>query len=56
MPAARSTSCCHFNSGQNTTSKEYLLWNGLHPTAAAHEELAEFAANVVDNEDDEDDD
>lgn len=32
--------------------EEYLFWDGLHPTAAAHTELAEFAASVIGDDDD----
>lgn len=30
--------------------EQHLFWDGLHPTAAAHDELADYAADIVDDD------
>ena len=35
---------------------EHIFWDGIHPTAAVHEELGEMAEELFDDDDDDDDD
>ena len=35
---------------------EHIFWDGIHPTAAIHEELGEMAEELFDDDDDDDDD